>query len=354
MHATSPLFWPNSADKMREALHVSAEEPLLCCGRTKKKGCCRKPISEANRSSIQQLLSDVVAAGSWSAAKGLFERLSKLVLCQGERFGHQKQGHELLVSWQRAFAETELRHALGKLATKPATTVNKYRTIKSEVVDANTCTIPAVVQKVAVKFEPDEEHGFSSLYEISDLQEDAKPVHIFVPYGKTQTQLQINKAIKNILKKPLTPKEKESLSIPGGVYIYRLPNTASGEPSHLKIGFTTDYERRMKDWRRKCGYVPEKLFYFYTSLYRRVERLVHAQLGVCRKREGKCPGCGVSHQEFFGVRRHEAAKLIGLWSEWMGHMPYDEDGALKAEWRKKLRGVDLDDADCWESFTAKE
>ncbi|KAM3504938.1 hypothetical protein MY10362_003263 [Beauveria mimosiformis] len=354
MHATSPLFWPNSADKMREALHVSAQEPLLCCGRTTNKKCCRKPISKANRSSIQQLLSDVVAAGSWSAAKELFERLSKLVLCQGERFGHQKQGHELLDSWQRAFAEAESRHALGKLATKPATTVNKHRTIKSEAVDANTHTIPAAVQKVAVKFEPDEELDFSSLYEISDLQEDAKPAHIFVPYGKTKTQLQINKAIKNILNKPLTPTEKESLSSPGGVYIYSLPKTASGEASYLKIGFTCDYERRMKEWRRSCGYEPEELVYFHTSLYSRVERLVHEQLGGCRKREGKCPSCGVSHKEFFGVREYEASGLIGLWSEWMRHIPYDEDGALKAEWRKKLGGVDLDDADCWVSFTAKE
>ncbi|KAM3513973.1 hypothetical protein MY11210_002405 [Beauveria gryllotalpidicola] len=354
MHATSPLFWPNSADTMREALHVSAEKPLRCCGRTTKKGCCSKPISEANRASIQQLLSDVVASGSWSAAKKLFERLSKLVLCQGERFGHQKQCHELLDSWQRAFAEAELRHALGKPAVEPATTVNNYKTIKSESVDANAHTTPAAVEKVAVKFEPDEEHDLSSLYEIFGLQEDTKPAHIFVPYGETKTQLQINKAIKKILNKPLTPKEKESLSVSGGVYIYRLPNTASGEAPHLKIGFTTDYERRMQDWRRSCGYVPEKVSYFYTSLYRRVESLVHAQLGTCRKREGKCPGCGISHQEFFGVRRHEAAKLIGLWSEWMDHIPYGEDGTLKAEWKKKLGGVDLDDADCWESFTAKE
>ncbi|EJP63020.1 uncharacterized protein BBA_08031 [Beauveria bassiana ARSEF 2860] len=354
MHATSTLFWPNSAEKMREALHVSAEEPLLCCGRTAKKKCCSRTISKANRSSIQHLLSDVVASGSWSAAKELFERLSKLVLCQGKRFGHQKQCHELLVSWQRTFAETELRHALGKLATEPATTVNKYRTIKFEAVDANTHTIPAAVQKLAVKFEPDEEYDFSSLYEIPDLQEDTKPAHIFVPYGKTQTQLQINKAIQKIIEKPLTPKEKKSLSKSGGVYIYRLPNTASGEAPDLKIGSTTDYERRMKEWRSSCGYNPEKLSIFYTSLYRRVERLVHAQLGVCRKREAKCPGCGVSHQEFFGVRRYQAAKLIGLWSEWMGHVPYDEDGTLNAEWRKKLEGVDLDDADCWESFTAKE
>ncbi|KAM3523977.1 hypothetical protein NHJ13051_004780 [Beauveria bassiana] len=310
MHATASLFWPNSAEKMREALHVSAEEPLLCCWPTAKKKCCSRTISKANRSSIQQLLSDV-----------------------GKRFGHQKQCHELLVSWQRTFAKTELRHALGKLATEPATTVNKYRTIKSEAVDANTHTISAAVQKVAVKFEPDEEYDFSSLYEIPDLQEDTKPAHIFVPYGKTQTQLQINKAIKKIIKEPLTPKEKKSLSKSGGVYIYRLPNTASGKAPHLKIGSTADYERRMKE---------------------RVERLVHAQLRVCRKREAKCPGCGVSHQEFFGVRRYQAAKLIGLWSEWMGHVPYDEDGTLNAEWRKKLGGVDLDGADCWESFTAKE
>ncbi|KAM3480145.1 hypothetical protein MY5147_001361 [Beauveria neobassiana] len=331
MHATSSMFWPNSAEKMREALHVSAEEPLLCCGWTAKKKCCSRTISKANKSSIQQLLSDV-----------------------GKRFGHKKQCHELLISWQRTFAETELRHALGKLATEPATTVSKYRTIKSEAVDANTHTIPAAVQKVAVKFEPDEEYDFSSLYEIPDLQEDTKPAHIFVPYGKMQTQLQINKAIKKILNKPLTSKEKKSLSKSGGVYMYKLPNTASGEAPHLKIGSTADYERRMKEWRNSCGYDPEKVSLFYTSLYRRVERLVHAQLGVSRKREAKCPGCGKSHQEFFGVRRYQAAKLIGLWSEWMGHVPYDEDGTLNAEWRKKLEGVDLDDADCWESFTAKE
>lgn len=64
MHATSSMFWPNSAEKMREALHVSAEEPLLCCGWTAKKKCCSRTISKANKSSIQQLLSDVVAARS--------------------------------------------------------------------------------------------------------------------------------------------------------------------------------------------------------------------------------------------------------------------------------------------------
>ncbi|TQV95896.1 hypothetical protein V2A60_001063 [Cordyceps javanica] len=355
MHATSPFLWPNSADKLCEALHVSAKEPLRCIGHTSKSKGCTKPINKVNRVCIQQLLDDVVAAGSWGAAQLLLERLSKLVLCQGERYGHQKQGNELLRTWKKAFEEAEMRHAVAESSANPGTTLSSTNStaFKSESNYINTYAVPAFYPEETTKSESDEDSDLSSL--ATTAQEEVKPLHTFVPYGKLRTQKQINKAIKGIIGKPLSEHEKKSLSTPGVVYIYKHADAAGGHGRpHLKIGFTADLDRRIKDWQRRCGYDAKRMSHTEASLYMRVERLVHAQLWACRKREEQCPGCGGSHKEFFDVRLHEANKVIGLWAEWMEHAPYGKDGTLNAEWQEKLRDVDCTDPDCWERFTAKQ
>ncbi len=333
---------------LREALNVPDELHLRCCGITKLKKYCTKPISKANRTSIKQLLSDAVAAGSWSAAQQFLTRLAQLVLCQGP---HQVQGSKLLCSWQEAFAEAEKRPSAGEPVTKITVTPTDSAAIKHEPVYIHRYIAATAKPEVSTKSEPeDEERDLSSL---SEVQEETRPTHVFVPYGKPRTQHKINKIIKGMLGKPLSPTEKKSLSKSGVVYTYKFAEEAGSERPHLKIGYTDDLDRRQKEWKRKCGYEIKRVSYTPANLYPRVERLVHAQLWARRKREEQCLGCGGGHKEFFEMRLHEVNAVIGLWAEWMEHNPYDEYGLLKTEWQEKLQEVDLNDPNCWETFTAK-
>lgn len=349
MHNSSLLVWPSTADVLREVLHVP-EGKMTCCGTTRQEKSCTRRISQASRTSIQQLLSDAVAAGSWSAAQQLLARLAQLVLCLG-RHSHQDQGSKLLCSWRKSLVEAEKPHAVGEAVAKLACASANNAAIKRELIDIRTNASSAGRREVTIKSEPDDED--SDLTSLSEVQEEAKPAHTFVPYGKPRTQEQINKAIKGIIGKPLSPTDKESLSVSGVVYTYKLVKDAGDQKKHLKIGFTKHLARRAKEWERSCGYSTRQMSHNTTTLYRRVEGLVHAQLWACRRREERCPGCGRSHKEFFDVRLGEASGVIGLWTEWMEHMPYGEDGLLKMEWQQKLRQVDLSDPNCWEAFTAK-
>ncbi len=347
MHNTSLLFWPNSADKMREALCMPDELPLRCRGSTSRSTCCRKQISKANVTGIQQLLNEVVAAGSWAAAQELLEQLSQLVLCQAL---HQHQGPELLFSWETAFAEAEKRHCVGKRVARRTTTSISKITITHESIYIDTHTTPAKAAKRTTKSEPEEDSDLAARFGTLGVQDDTDPADNFVPYSKPCTPKQINRAIRNIIKEPLSPNEKKDLSATGSAYIFKSTDADAHQNPYLKIGFSCNLEKRMKQWEYRCGYKPKLMSHSETSLTRRAESLVHKQLQECRKRQKQCPGCGASHIEFFDVRLSEANRVIGLWVEWIEHQPYDEDGMLKPEWRKKLLDVDLSHPDCWEEF----
>lgn len=340
---------------MREALCMPDELPLRCRGNTSRSTCCRRQISKANVNGIQQLLDEVVAAGSWAAAQELLQQLSQLVLCQAPR--HQDQGPELLFSWETAFAEAGKRHCVGKRVARRTTTSISKITITHESIYIDTHTTLAKAAKAAkrvTKSESEEDSDLAARFGTLGVQDDTEPADNFVPYSKPCTPEQINRSIRNIIKKPLSPNEKKGLSATGSAYVFKFADADAHQNPYLKIGFSCNLKERLKQWKYRCGYDIKLTSHCETRLTRRAESLVHKQLQECRKRQKRCPGCGASHTEFFDVRLPEANRVIGLWVEWMEHQPYDEDGILKPEWRKKLLDVDLSDPHCWEEFAVME
>lgn len=359
MQDSSLFLWPSSADRIHKALQVPGETSIRCQWHTKRKDSsqnfvrCRNPINKTNQSNIQKLLSDVVAAGSWAAAQNFLGRLSQLLVCQG---AHKNNANELLHSWQTGYAEAEAqkRKSAEKAAVKPTTATTPQSTIKSEPEESDAHATLAAIPELPIKPEPKEEQaGLTASCRPLEAKKPAPRTHTFTPYGGQCTVPQINKKIKALLERPLSDDEKKTLGREGFIYIYTFTDAARDTKPILKIGYTQDLKERMARWQRQCGYKPDGRNSTAAILYKRVERLVHAQLANDRRREAACEGCGKSHIEFFDVRLCEANRVIGLWVEWMWFMPYDEEGMLKKEWVDKLRDVDLNDANCWETFTSK-
>ncbi|KAH2165950.1 hypothetical protein KXW37_005811, partial [Aspergillus fumigatus] len=168
----------------------------------------------------------------------------------------------------------------------------------------------------------------------------------FAPYvPKACAGLSVSEALEKLLLKPLMKSEIERV---GSVYVYWQP----GNFGHLKIGFSNDISKRVKEWSAKCRKPMEVYFpkrgsdeeHLQVSHVCRVEKLVHTELKNYRRIEEKCPGCGGNHIEWFEVSRQLAIAVVRKWTAWMQTSPYEErscggktEWVLKEEQRRKLK-----------------
>ncbi|KEY76617.1 hypothetical protein 25D9 10 [Aspergillus fumigatus] len=168
----------------------------------------------------------------------------------------------------------------------------------------------------------------------------------FAPYvPKACAGLSVSEALEKLLLKPLMKSEIERV---GSVYVYWQP----GNFGHLKIGFSNDISKRVKEWSTKCRKPMEVYFpkrgsdeeHLQVSHVCRVEKLVHTELKNYRRIEEKCPGCGGNHIEWFEVSRQLAIAVVRKWTAWMQTSPYEErscggktEWVLKEEQRRKLK-----------------
>ncbi|KUI72514.1 hypothetical protein VM1G_08404 [Cytospora mali] len=118
----------------------------------------------------------------------------------------------------------------------------------------------------------------------------------------------------------------------------------------IKVGRSVNYERRMREFRRSCKYVPHVIFAYFMPHHFRIEMVVHLQLHNVRLRDVGCTGCGARHEEWFHVDIEHAQHLVSLWKGFANCLPYDEQGEMLPLWRERLEGIDLEDEDCWERF----
>ncbi|KAJ9156444.1 hypothetical protein NKR23_g1507 [Pleurostoma richardsiae] len=184
--------------------------------------------------------------------------------------------------------------------------------------------------------------------------------HIFVSYAGQQTTREINDEIKKVLTQPLSKDEKK---VDGFIYGYTFPeshtvkslDSQTADPlnpgSYIKVGYTNEVGRRMKQVKRNCGYEPRHLFTpLQAPHYKRLERIIHRQLRNGRQREQACPSCGTGHLEWFRNEDGSAEKVIRMWRDWVAMRPYDEEGRLEDVWARRLHMVDLNSEDCWRDF----
>ncbi|KAH1735899.1 hypothetical protein KXX40_006994 [Aspergillus fumigatus] len=157
----------------------------------------------------------------------------------------------------------------------------------------------------------------------------------FAPYvPKACAGLSVSEALEKLLLKPLMKSEIERV---GSVYVCWQP----GNFGHLKIGFSNDISKRVKEWSAKCRKPMEVYFpkrgsdeeHLQVSHVCRVEKLVHTELKNYRRIEEKCPGCGGNHIEWFEVSRQLAIAVVRKWTAWMQTSPYEERSCGgKTEW----------------------
>lgn len=177
----------------------------------------------------------------------------------------------------------------------------------------------------------------------------------FNPYGPSKSTLEINKTIKALLLRRHVGIDE------GYVYGFQHPDDVApdplstegdhnGRPPLIKIGRSKNHQARMRQISKRCGYIPHTVFAHLTPQHAMVERVVHTQLHNSRLRDVGCAGCGTRHEEWFQVEADRAEHLVALWKAFAECRPYDENGGMLPEWRRRLDLLDLGDADCWEDF----
>ena len=155
-----------------------------------------------------------------------------------------------------------------------------------------------------------------------------------------RTQRQVDLDLMERIMKPISGRDTKS----GYVYIFTRPDL----PGLVKIGVTTHtVEARLRDIRRDCRFplmvVDDPRQRIVPNVFR-VEGLVHRELALLRKKERRCQGCGVGHEEWFEVGKEEALLKLECWRKWIEKKPYKENSlTLKSKWKtrftEKLFGV---------------
>lgn len=368
MTVSTPLtVWPTTAAVLRDVFSIDSGPKLCCHGVTTKQKRCRIGVSKANSALVSELLEQAVLKGSWKAALSILTKLARLIMCQTF---HQDHGDKWLLKWQKKLESTQ--------QASPTEVQNQRKPSKGHAKDVKAVqAAPQLLQVPSTpKIKVEDDSGLEDEALVDTLMLDAKPhrrrsssdssilaspsstalraagpKHTLEPFGLPRTTIKTNRTIKRLLLRDLTKKEhRPGSSTRGYIYIYSFPTNYRDLHPYLKIGYTSDIDRRKGDWRRKCGYTPEVLGEYPAEVYIKVEKLVHAQLWNARMREPECPGCKGKHIEWFDIEVWKASAAVSMWAQWMRFEPYDKEGKLREGWRLRLEELDLSDAHCWEKF----
>ena len=125
-------------------------------------------------------------------------------------------------------------------------------------------------------------------------------------------------------------------------YIYILEDKQ--QPGYLKIGMTSKNPHDRSNQIGRCeGVRPELIkgqLFTLVPCCRQLERIIFADLWNERQRF-LCK-CGKRHREWFKMSKEEALLRVRLWQKWMHREPYDAQGALKFEWKKRIEALERD------------
>lgn len=139
------------------------------------------------------------------------------------------------------------------------------------------------------------------------------------------SQLGTLEAIADLVSKPFGRIERKQ----GYIYMF----TRDSDPGYVKIGWSTNVTRRMREWEQRCHYKPVLV---YTSPLIphafRAEQLIFTQLAEWRYDDMRCINediCRSQHKEWFRLRKRDAFKVVKRWVWWVMTSPFLEDGWLE-------------------------
>ncbi|KAL5338630.1 meiotically up-regulated gene 113-domain-containing protein [Aspergillus crustosus] len=138
--------------------------------------------------------------------------------------------------------------------------------------------------------------------------------------GKSKS---VSQQLEDLLVLPLTTTD---VNHSGHIYIFQW----KGKFGYHKIGYTTNLAARLLSWEKQCGRELTSDFPRPTPAgeqvpvphIRRVEGLIHTELGPYRRKETNCPGCSRSHQEWFDIDQELAMRVVRKWISWIREQPY--------------------------------
>ncbi|KAG9502816.1 hypothetical protein J7337_005650 [Fusarium musae] len=351
---TSQISWPTTTASLCELLNIDTDVKK-CHASTQKKTRCQHSVSKANSAHIACLLEKAVAQGSFSAAQATLQEVSYLIMCC--RYEHRDQGPPRLSEWETVLKPLKVVHIKNEdeedtLKTEKETDNTSPTTcvISSQQqiqLRGNTSITTSTHRRRRSRSSPSTPAKPSPKLLLPKLPSPKSPKspHEFEDFSRPRSTLEINKAIKKRLLEPLTETETKN---GGYIYLYTFPEIYHDAHPYIKIGYSQDVSKRMRDWKKQCGYEAKVLGEFPAEHYVKVERIVHAQLWNQRKREKACPACNVRHEEWFKVEAMTASKIIALWTGWMRREPYDGEGNILDKWRIRIEGLDMANPDCWD------
>ncbi|KAK1852646.1 chitin synthase [Colletotrichum chrysophilum] len=373
MEALIQTSWVRNTNELYRCLDTQFNACTTCRGYSKNKPTCGNPISKVSRSQITSVLLNIVESGSITCAINHLETLASLVLC---RRYHQNQIAEKVTQW-RSRLVSFLTH--GAAVTQEADTRNHPKSTKASTqlsgTRVNIFKTPAAVQpstfshaeakpgmslmNTVVKEEQHEQHVKTedvplALDPLEDTVKCNDTIHTFEPYYQPKHLSMINKDIANKLNTPFMKREKEGFAKGEGyIYGYQLPQdhktTSLKACQVVKIGYTNDYKRRMKEWQEQCHYEPQLVFAYKVTHHVKMEKIIHLLLRNYQRKE-KCPGCPAQHHEFFEVDASTAEAVVRMWAVWARLRPFDDGGSLSSYWSQKIKEMNTEDPDCWEKL----
>ncbi|KAI0842424.1 hypothetical protein F5Y06DRAFT_257596 [Hypoxylon sp. FL0890] len=315
--------WPETSDAVRHLLDIQHGDMLRCHGRSKNKSYCGNWLSKATGVKITELTSSIAASGSVTRrVLEILKELAGAVMCKR---WHQSQGSSTAEVWEQQ---------LNSIASSP----KRGRPSPSSRNDQVPETPPT-------------REKTSRIPSPSDVPPRQSPHHHFEYYCREKTFLETNLEVKHQLMTPLRKTEFD----PGSIYAFSLPDShfVNGNPSreYVKIGHSNNVHRRLTEISRKCQYQPRLIGVWEMPSPRRFERIIHLLLSSVRMSEPSgCPGCQVSHREWFKFNIRGIRDLIRSWQQWAMLQPYNNDGHLLSKWQKRLDELDLSHATCWVLF----
>ncbi|KAF9882402.1 hypothetical protein CkaCkLH20_00438 [Colletotrichum karsti] len=365
--------WVQSTSELRSCLDPKLDNCTQCRGHSKNKPTCGNPISRASRSQIAHVLQDIIKSGSILSAAKHLQQLASLVLCKR---WHQTQVAEKVAEWTtclRSFLEVKPSPTKKKADTeKPSSATTSCLSKQPERRAIRILKIPQPITKTEeasgsakpIKEEHDEKDvRLDSLaaYKkpIPHSGAETKPrIHYFEPYQRPKTAGRINNDIVEKLTAPFNVRERKAADKGDGyIYGYKLPRDhherGGGSCRMIKIGYTNNPQRRMREWGVQCSYEPQVNFTIRSAYYVKIEEIIHLQLHNERRKE-RCSVCYRQHHEFFEIDTSRAEAVVRMWTRWAQLQPFDDDGRLSKYWSLKLADLDMEDPDCWERFLCEK
>jgi hypothetical protein len=367
---------------IRKELEIDDDKRHLCQGRTPKGTKCLNMISNKNRDCADAIIEAIAKARNSSpTTRDNVLELAQLLLC---RRYHQDQAIRKSEEWfgkiEELFPQADA--AKEQPSTPPFSRVSTVDSVatQSTVLSVSTSegstaySTPATSPPRKRLYDDNTTSPVSSLYSrgrrTTETTVDKQSPRI------TQTRVTRNRTIEfpepvlpqfkslspktnktvfndlyNLITRAFLPKDRA----PGYLYGFKRDNGTC-----IKVGYTKDMSKRMKQWRNQCRQELSILFTEPVPHAHKIEGLVHATLYHERRREvlvnGKCNGgrgCETKHKEWLEVTEEHLRDVVDAWIRWFGTNPY-EKGKLGSKWKdyidnlRKTQSKDL--AEPWRQW----